>query len=239
MDTGLTGRTVVITGASQRMGKLAALTFAREGANLAICTSAKMKELNEVAAEARALGATVVAEQCDITRGEEVSAFIGKIRDRLGRADVAVNTAGYRWEGGLMETTIEEWGRSIAVNLTGPMYICRGVIPLMMERRWGRIINLSGLASYLGTSPAKAMVKFGIVGFTRGLAREFGQYNITANCISPGGGGRGTMPLRAAQSVRRFGTMEEFVALIVYLSSESAGFITGQCHLVEGGTYFQ
>ena len=109
----------------------------------------------------------------------------------------------------------------------------------MMERRWGRIINFSGLASYLGTSLVKAMVKFGIVGFRRGLAREFGQYNITANCIAPGGGGRGTMPLRSGQSVHRFGTMEEFVALIVYLVSEIAGFITGQSYLVEGGTYFQ
>src|SRR5690242_19001073 len=100
------------------MGKLAALTFAREGANLAICTSAKMKELNEVAEEARELGVKVVAEQCDITNEESVSVFVKKIRDGLGRADVVINTAGYRSDDGLMKTPIEEWNRSIAVNIT-------------------------------------------------------------------------------------------------------------------------
>ncbi len=239
MDTGLKGKTVLITGASQRMGKLAALTCAREGANLAICTSAKINELNQVADEARSLGVAVVAEKCDITDAASVAAFVGKVRDQLGRADVVINTAGYRLEDKFMKTGLDDWERNIAVNLSGPMLICRHVIPLMMERRWGRIINLSGLASYLGTSPAKAMVKFGIVGFTRGLAREFGEYGITANCISPGGGGSGNGPLRPIQSIRRHGKMEEFVSLIVYLASENAGFITGQCYLVEGGTYFQ
>jgi 3-oxoacyl-[acyl-carrier protein] reductase len=239
MDTGLKGRTVLITGASQRIGRLAAIAFAREGCNLAICTSTKMQELNQVADEVRALGAQVVAEKCDITDAERAASFMKSIRDQLGRVDVVINSAGYRCEGSLADTTFSDWNQNIAVNLTGPMLICRNVIPLMIERRWGRIVNLSGLASYLGTSPAKAMVKFGIVGFTRGLAREFGEYNITANCIAPGGGGRGTMPLRSAQSVRRFGKMEEFVSLLVYLASENAGFITGQSYLIEGGTYFQ
>lgn len=239
MDLGLKGRTVLITGASQRMGKLAALKFAREGANLAICTSSKMTELNLVADEARALGVSVVAEQCDITDAKSVQHFVEQARSKLGGVDVAINTAGNRLEDNFLDFSFADWQRNIDVNITGPMHICRSVVPLMMERRWGRIINLSGLASYLGTSAAKSMVKLAIVGFTRGLAREFGGHGVTANCICPGGGGRGDAPLRDGQSIRRYGTMEEFVSLLVYLASQDAGFITGQCYLVEGGTYFQ
>jgi 3-oxoacyl-[acyl-carrier protein] reductase len=238
VDTGLQGRTVLITGASQNMGKLAALTFAREGANLALCTSSKMKELNEVADEARAIGVKVVAEQCDITDATSVVNFVKKAQQALGRVDVAVNAAGNRCETRSMELTLDQWNQTIAVNLTGPMHICRSVIPLMMEKKWGRIINFSGLASYLGTAPAKGMVKHAIVGMTRGLAREFGRYNITANCIAPGGGTNRKI-VRPEQPIQRQGQRHEFVSLVVYLASENAGFITGQSYIADGGTYFQ
>lgn len=238
MDTGLKGRTVLITGASQNMGRLAALTFAREGANLAICTSTKIKELNEVAEEARGLGAGVAAARCDVTDPASVADFVKIAHQQFGRLDVVVNTAGSRCETPFMELGLEEWNHTFAVNVTGPMLICRSVIPHMKVRKWGRIINLAGLASYLGTAPAKAMVKHAVVGLTRGLAREFGQYNITANCIAPGGGTNRKV-VRPAQPIRRQGQREEFVSMMIYLASENAGFITGQCHIADGGTYFQ
>ena len=244
MDTGLKGKTVLITGASRNMGRVSALMFAGEGANLAICTSTKVDELNKVAEEARALGVTVVAEKCDVTDNNAVSGFVKKTRDELGRVDVAINLAGFRAERRFLEETFEVWHRTIAVNLTGPFNICRNVIPIMIERRWGRIINISGIAPYLGASPAKSMVKFGTVGFTRGLAREFAEYNITANCIGPGASEREhsasevVHPLRPGQPIRRRGTPQEICSLMLYLAGENAGFITGQCYLVNGGAYF-
>ena len=245
MDTGLKGKTVLITGASRNMGRFAALAFAREGANLALCTSRKMKELGAVAEEARALGASVVAEQCDVTDGAAVATFVRHAREKLGGVDVAVNVAGFRNEAKFLEGSLEEWTRNIDVNLTGPFNICRSVIPLMIERRWGRIINLSGVAPYLGGGAAKAMVKLGIVGFTRGLAREFAEHNITANCIGPGTIGRGEREahesekeLRPWQPIRRKGRPEEVTALMLHLASENAGYITGQCYLINGGAYF-
>jgi 3-oxoacyl-[acyl-carrier protein] reductase len=245
MDTALKGRTVLITGASRNMGRHAALAFAREGANLALCTSRKMKELGAVAEEARALGASVVAEQCDVTDGAAVAGFVRHAREKLGGVDVAVNIAGFRNEAKFLEGSLEEWTRNIDVNLTGPFNICRSVIPLMIERRWGRIINLSGVAPYLGGGAAKAMVKLGIVGFTRGLAREFAEHNITANCIGPGTIGRGERDahesekqLRPWQPIRRTGRPEEVTALMLHLASENAGYITGQCYLINGGAYF-
>lgn len=238
MDLGLEGKTVLITGASRNMGMLAALAFARQGANLAICTSAKMDELNKVADEARALGAKVVAERCNITEAASVKEFVRKTHAALGRVDVAINAAGGRCENDFLNLTVEEWDKAFAVNVTGPMLVCQSVIPLMKERNWGRIINLSGLAAYLGTSPAQAMVKLAIVGLTRGLAREFGPYNITANCIAPGGG-QNRKALRPDQPIRRQGKQSEFVSNMLYLASEEAGFITGQCHIEGGGFVMQ
>jgi 3-oxoacyl-[acyl-carrier protein] reductase len=245
VDTGLKGKAVLITGASRNMGRVAALAFAREGANLALCTSRKMKELGAVAEEARALGVNVVADQCDVTDGTAVAAFVKHAREKLGGVDVAVNIAGFRNEAKFLEGSLEEWAHNIDVNLNGPFNVCRNVIPLMIERRWGRIINLSGVAPYLGGGAAKAMVKLGIVGFTRGLAREFAPHNITANCIGPGTIGRGERDahesekeLRPWQPIRRKGRPEEVTALMLHLASENAGYITGQCYLVNGGAYF-
>lgn len=246
MDTGLRGRTVLVTGASRNMGRLAALAFAREGANLAICTSARMKELGEVAEEARRLGVQVLAERCDVTDGAAVADFVKKARDRFGGVDVALNIAGLRAESPLLEATLEEWERTIAVNLTGPFHVCRAVLPLMMEKQWGRVINIGGVSPYLGTGAAKAMVKLGIVGFTRGIAREFAPYNITANCVGPGTIARAeraadesVKDLRPWQPIRRKGRPDEVTSLMVYLASEQAAFITGQSYLVNGGLYFQ
>ena len=245
MDTGLKGKNVLITGASRNMGRLAAIQFAQEGANLAICTSTKMKELNAVADEIRGLGVKAVAVQCDVADRRSVEAFVEQARRTLGSIDVAVNNAVHRAEGDFLTESDEVWERNMAVNLTGPRNICRAVLPSMIERKWGRIINFSGIAPFLGHGPAKAAVKLGIVGFTRGIAREFAVHNITANCIGPGvfnverDAFQRDKPLRPEQPIRHLGKPEECTSLMLYLASEGASFITGQCYLVNGGLYFQ
>jgi NAD(P)-dependent dehydrogenase (short-subunit alcohol dehydrogenase family) len=245
METGLKGKTVLITGASRNMGRLAAIAFAQERANLAICTSAKMAQLNEVAAECRALGAQVVAAQCDVADGASVDAFVGKVRDELGTVHVALNNAVYRVDTApFLKVTDEAWEQSFRVNLGGPRNICRAVLPLMIAQRWGRIINFSGVDPFLGASVTKGTSKLGIVGFTRGIAREFAEHEITANCIGPGTIDSERDPalkpkvLRPSQPIRRMGRSEEVVSLMLYLASENAGFITGQTYLVNGGMYF-
>jgi len=245
MDTGLAGRNVLITGASRNMGKLAAIQFAQEGANLAICTSTKMSELDAVAKELRAIGVKVHAARCDVADRSSVETFVREAQAELGSIDVAINNAVYRAEGDFLDESDETWERNIAVNLTGPRNICRAVLPGMIERQWGRIINFSGIAPFLGIGPAKATVKVGIIGLTRGLAREFAVHNITANCIGPGtfdverDAFQKSKPLKPEQPIRRLGKPEECTSLMLYLASEGAGFITGQCYLVNGGMYFQ
>jgi len=245
METGLKGKTVLITGASRNMGRLAAVAFARERANVAICTSSKMKELNEVAAECRALGAKVVAEQCDVADAASVNAFVDKVRAGLGTVHVVLNNAVHRVDNtGFLDVPDEAWEKSIRVNLGGPRNICRAVLPMMVKQRWGRIINFSGIDPFLGASVTKGMAKLGIVGFTRGLAREFAEHEITANTIGPGtidverDPSQRSRSLRPTQPIRRMGKPQEVVSLMLYLASEDAGFITGQTYLVNGGMYF-
>jgi 3-oxoacyl-[acyl-carrier protein] reductase len=246
MDAGLKSKTVLITGASRNMGRLAALAFAREGANLAICTSTKMTELKQVAEEVRALGAKVVAERCDVSDKTAVSNFVKTVHSELGSVHVALNNAVYRGkESPLLEEDDAAWERNVAVNLTGPRNICRAVLPFMIKQRWGRIINFSGIAPFLGNSTSKGMAKLGIIGLTRGLAREFAEHEITANCIAPGtieverDAFQKAKPLRETQPIRRMGKPQEVVSLMLYLASEDAAFITGQCYMVNGGMYFQ
>jgi len=245
MDIGLKGKNVLITGASRNIGRDAALAFAREGANLAICTSSKMVELEAVAAEARALGSKVVAAQCDVADGAAVAAFVANADQQLGGIHVAINNAVNRHaEGEFLKVDDETWQRSFAVNLGGPRNICRAVLPLMMKQRWGRIINFSGIDPFVGVSVTKGMARLGIVGFTRGLAREFAEHEITANCIAPGtidverDPFQKPKPLRPGQPIRRLGKPGEVVSLMLYLAGEDAGFITGQCYLIDGGVYF-
>lgn len=245
MDTGLKGKTALITGASRNIGRVAALAFAREGANLVLCTSSKMDALREVEREVRAAGSKVVAAQCDVSDAAAVGELVLLAGREFGAVDIAVNNAVYRAEGGkFLDQSFEKWQRNIEVNLNGPYHVCRAVLPGMIQRGWGRIVNFSGIAPFLGHGVAKATVKTGIIGFTRGLASEFAEHNITANCIGPGtiaverDAFQNNKGLKATQPVRRLGKPEEIAELCVFLASEHAGYITGQCYLANGGMYF-
>lgn len=246
MKTGLEGRTVLITGAARNIGRQMAVMFAEEGANLALCTSRNMGGLTTTADAAERAGAVVLAEQVDVTDHTAVERFVGQAHEKFGRIDVLVNNAVYRSEGDLLSEPVETWMHNMAVNLNGPYFTCKAAVPKMMERNWGRIVNFSGYAPYLGSYPGKAMVKLGIVGFTRGLAKQYGRHNITANCIGPGhidverddfqDKSKGVFDF---QPIQRDGRPEEVASLAVYLASDNAGFTTGQCYLVNGGAYFQ
>lgn len=246
MKTGLEGRAVLITGAGRNIGRRMAVMFAEEGANVAICTSKNMAGLDATAGEAERAGAKVLARQVDVTDPEAVADFVKSARSEFGRIDVVVNNAVYRSEGDLLEEPEDAWMRNVAVNLHGPYYMCKAAVPHMVDAKWGRIVNFSGIAPYLGSYPGKSMVKLGIVGFTRGLAKQYGPFGITANCIGPGhieverddfqDKSKGVFE---HQPIRRSGDPDEVAALAIYLASENGGYVTGQCYLVNGGAYFQ
>jgi 3-oxoacyl-[acyl-carrier protein] reductase len=247
MDTGLEGKVVLITGATRNHGRASALAFAREGANLLLCTRQSMDLLEETAQLTSPTGVRVVTGRCDVTEEDQVSSLVQMGLSEFGRIDVVVNNAGWRVREHLLEITPEAWEASLGVNLYAPFLMCKAVLPSMVQHRWGRIINYTGIASLRGSS-GQGTLKMANEGLTRAIARGYGKYNITANCIGPGsidvertpgqetreGGGTRFLDI----PIPRQGTVEECTATVVFLASEQASYITGQNYLVNGGAHF-
>ena len=249
MDTGLAGKTVLITGATRNHGRASAIAFAHEGANLLLCTRHSMDLLEETA---RLVSDShprikVITGQCDVTDEGQVNSFVQKCLDELGSIDVVVNNAAWRARGQLLDITLEDWQHAVNVNIHAPFLISKAVIPSMVERRWGRIINYSGIAPFRGAS-GQGTLKLACQGLTRAIATEYGKYNITANCIGPGSidvartQGQESHPgsggIQLDIPVPRQGTVDECSATVVFLASERASYITGQTYLVNGGAHF-
>ena len=247
MDLGLQGKTVLITGATRNHGRASALAFAEEGANLLLCTRQSMELLEETAQMASASGVRVVTAQCDVTDEDQVNSFIQKGLNEFGHVDVVVNNAAWRARGELLDISNEDWQHAVDVNVHAPFLMCRAVIPSMVKNRWGRIINYSGIAPFRGAS-GQGTLKLACEGLTRAIATEYGKYNITANCIGPGSidvtrtQGQENYPgsggIELDIPVPRQGTVEECSAVVVFLASDSARYITGQTYLVNGGAHF-
>jgi 3-oxoacyl-[acyl-carrier protein] reductase len=245
METGLKGRTAIISGASGNIGRAVSLALAREGADLALCARASVERLESVAAQARALGVRALARQCDVTRGEDVRKFVDAGLSEFGRIDVLINAATV-WlpEKPAWEIAFSDWQRKIAVDLFGVVNMSQAVLPAMVRGKFGRIISFSGIAAAEGLEASTATTKMGVVGFTRGLAGLFAADGITANCVSPGGieaerdAGPPRFPPAADQPITRAGTVAEVASLVTYLAGTGAAYITGQCYAVNGGRYF-
>ena len=245
MQTGLEGKTVVVTEVARNLGKHTALAFAAEGANLVLASLDGGEALDQTAHEVSALGAKVITSSCDTSSEDEVRELVGKGLAEFGALNVLVNNALLPVAPvSLKQTSFETWKRKIGVELRGAMLVCQQVIPSMVDRQWGRVINFAGLAAFNGDDPISSTAELGMVGLTRGIAREYGKFNITANCICPGGfdpaaGGAGlTHPPAEGDPIPRWGTGEEVGFLAVSLASEGAGYLTGQCLLPNGGKYF-
>ncbi len=247
MDTGLKNKVVLITGATRNHGKATALAFAAEGANLLICTRKSMDLLEDTARLAADRGIKVLAKQCDVTVEAQVNDLVQSGLAEFGRIDVLVNNAGQRVHGDIMKLNMEEWRAGLDVNVHALFLTCKAVLPGMAERRWGRIINYTG-NSFMRGILGPGTLKMATLGFTRAIAQEYGEFNITANCIAPwaitvernaGHVSSGITAVRVeGQAIPRRGTIAECAALAVFLASDKAGYITGQNYSVNGGAYF-
>ena len=245
METGLRGRTVLVTEVGNPLGKSTALAFAREGANLILGSSDNGDSLRDTEQEASAAGARVVAGLCDVGSEERTRQFVQMGFDHFGHVDVLVNnvpSAGTKQS--LATMSFDAWKRAIHVGLTGSLFMCRAVLPGMTERRWGRLIHTIGLEGFVGGDPATSAVHMGLIGLTRGIATQYGKYRVTANCIGYGGvDGLDNFPnwyppSKLNDPLARSGTGQEISSAAIYLASEDAGYITGQCYLVNGGRCF-
>ena len=238
----LAGRVAIVTGAARGLGRDYARMLSRDGVHVVV---ADVKGVDAAADDATSAGTRAIGVETDVTSRASVEALMARAKAEFGRVDILVNNAGL-WRGlaqaGLLNCPDELWDAAWAVNVTGTLRCSQAAVPLMRERGWGRIINVSSVAA-AGHGDSYALTKNAVERMTAGLAREVGESGITVNCIAPGisafENAKGQLPnadqIVGRQSIKRMGTTRDLYDAIVYLCSEAAAFVTAQTIHVDGG----
>ena len=242
---GLAGKVVLVTGAGRGMGQAIAERLAAEGARVAV-TDVDLDSAQKTAAAFDG----AAGFRLDITDADEVSTRIEEIVAALGPIDALVNNAGWDRLAPFLETDEDLWDRVIDINLRGPIRMTKAVLPSMVERQGGRIVNISSDAGRVGSTgeAVYSACKAGIIGFGKTVAREVARHGITVNAICPGptatpllesmvGEGNDKLidSLKRGIPMRRLGEPDDIAGAVAFIVSDDAGFITGQTLSVSGG----
>ncbi|PPQ44951.1 2-hydroxycyclohexanecarboxyl-CoA dehydrogenase [Rhodopseudomonas palustris] len=247
----LQNKTAVITGGGGGIGGATCRRFAQEGAKVAVF-DLNLDAAEKVAGAIRDAGGTAEAVRCDIADRTSVDAAIAMTTTKLGPVDILVNNAGWDIFKPFTKTEPGEWERLIAINLTGALHMHHAVLPGMVERRYGRIVNIASDAARVGSSgeAVYAACKGGLVAFSKTLAREHARHGITVNVVCPGptdtallsgvtsGAANPEKLIEAftkAIPIGRLGKPDDLAGAIAFFGSDDAGFITGQVLSVSGG----
>ncbi len=249
----LTGKVAWITGASYGLGLAYATAFAEAGAKI-VFNDINQDLVDRGLAEYKKLGIEVYGAVCDVTNEEQVNAFVKDVEEKVGTIDILVNNAGIIKRIPMHEMSKAQWDQVINVDLTGPFLCSKAVLPKMMEKGYGKIINACSMMSEFGreTVSAYAAAKGGLKMLTRNICSEYGQYNIQCNAIGPGYiATPQTAPLREKQAdgsmnpfdrfirsktpAQRWGKTEDLMGLAVFLASPASDFINGQVVYIDGG----
>ncbi len=252
----LSGRRAVVTGAGRGIGRSIALALAQAGADVAV-TARTQGEIEQLAAEIRAMGRQSLAVPCDVTDSEQVKHMASTLIDGLGGVDILVNNAGNAGSHKFLNHPDELWHRMLSINLTSVYYVTKAFVPRLIEQRWGRIITIASMASRVGGSyiAAYTAAKHGVLGLTRALAVELLPYNITVNAICPGyvntpmtdasvsniAARTGMSEAQAREALeksspqKRLFEPEEIAAVAVFLAQDINKGITGQAINIDGG----
>jgi len=243
----LQDRVAIVTGSGRGIGKAIAHELAQNGASVVVAELAEYGE--QTAIELRASGAEAIYASVDVSDSESVRTMVKQVRDRYGRIDILVNNAGIRPTCPFLTMSRYDWERVLAVNLTGTFNCCAAIGPLMVERGWGRIVNISSLAAQRGSTGGHshyAAAKAGVVGFSKSLARELAPHGVTVNVVTPGWidteGWEGQLDGRREEyaskvPLGRLGQPEDVAYAVAFLVSEQASYLTGITLPVNGGLF--
>jgi len=244
----LEGKRAIITGAASGIGKATAIRLSADGA-VVVISDINVEKLSHVEALIKARGGRVFSIAADVSNRDQVQAMVDLANKQMGGVDILVNNAGgaARLKQKPFHQSDEAlWNWIIGVNLMGAFICTRAVIEQMMAQNYGKIINMSSIAGVIGAAGGieYAAAKGGIIAMTKSLAKAYGRYGITVNCLAPGAittegmveGRPGIMEgLAKTTHVGRAGTAEEVAGMIAYLVSSEADFVTGQNFIIDGG----
>lgn len=242
----LAGRIAVITGSSRGIGRATALRLAGMGADIAINYRSDSAGASEAQAAVQALGVRAISVQADVSQEDDVTRLFQQVEEGLGPTTILVNNAGLTRDKLILQMKVEDFDGLLAANLRSAFLCTRAAVRSMMRARWGRIVNVTSISGLMGQvgQANYAASKAGLIALTKSTARELGSRNITANAVAPG-----FIPTELTANVsddfrkyyldltplKRFGTADEVAAMIGFLCSPDAGYITGQTIAIDGG----
>lgn len=241
--TELAGKVAVITGAARNIGRATALELAAAGAAVAVNTRASREDAEKVVQEIRAAGGKAELFVADIADGGAVDAMIKSVVQSFGRVDMLVLNASVRTEKPFVELSYEEWRMPLSITLDGAFFCAKACVPHMIAAGGGAIVTLGGMVALSGAKRRVhgSVAKHGLVGLTRGLARELAEYGIRVNCVAPGqmnttrAAGRSARTGEELIPLGRRGEAGEIATTVRFLCGPGAGFINGQTLHVNGG----
>jgi NAD(P)-dependent dehydrogenase (short-subunit alcohol dehydrogenase family) len=252
----LEGRVALVTGAGKGIGRSIALGLAAEGARVAVVARTR-GDVERVVQDIERAGGAGLALTADVADPGQVAASVAAVRERWGAVDILVNNAGHNTLGRIAELPVDDWWRQVEVSLRGSYLYCREVIPAMVERRWGRVINMSSVAGKVGLMfcTGYCSAKHAVIGLTRALALEVADKGVTVNAVCPGfvltdltdstSAQRSKLTGLSVEEVKKrsIDTMpqktamgpDDLVPAVLFLASEGAARITGESLNVSSG----
>ncbi|MCL1486170.1 MAG: SDR family oxidoreductase [Marinobacter sp.] len=246
----LAGKTALITGSGQNIGKAIALRFAEAGANVVVNGSHSRDKVDAVVAEIESMGGQALPYMCDVSDPDAVAGMVDAANERFGGVDIAISNVGRRLHQPFLDVSVEDWRKVLDTNLSSVFYLNRVVLPHMQKQGWGRLIHVSGYDGFTGHILNRAhniACKAGMHGFTKALAREFGPSGVTVNTVVPGAinterdwsqyPNTDIEKKKKEIPVRRWGEVEDIAEGCFYLCSEGGGFVNGQALHLNGGEF--